>query len=62
MLRLLLAVTVFSTWNMLDVFADGGEAPVVQQSTNMFNNLTLDTFEQSTKEKDIMLVLFYVPW
>ena len=32
------------------------------QSTNMFNNITLESFDRSTKEKDIMLILFYVPW
>ena len=46
------------------VSCDGGEQepPVVEQSINMFNNITLENFDQITKEKDIMLILFYVPW
>jgi len=47
------------------VSCDGGvqeQEPVIEQSVNMFNNITLENFDQITKEKDIMLILFYVPW
>ena len=42
---------------------DGGtEIQGVQASGNMFNEITLENFDQITKDKDIMLILFYMPW
>lgn len=52
--------------NILPVSTEGETMTTLntefQQSTNMFNNITLESFDRSTKEKDIMLILFYVPW
>eukprot|EP00111_Clytia_hemisphaerica_P007855 TCONS_00022828-protein len=42
---------------------DGGtEIQGVQASGNMFNEITMENFDQITKDKDIMLILFYMPW
>lgn len=34
----------------------------IQPSKNMFNDITIDTFDHVTRDKDIMLIFFYMPW
>ena len=38
-----------------------GESQASPQSQNMFNDITLESFDRVTRDKDIMLVFFYLP-
>jgi len=39
---------------------DGG-TQALTQSQNMFNDITLEGFDRVTRDKDIMLIFFYLP-
>ena len=55
-LQLILWTILIST--ILLVRGDGE----IQPSKNMFNDISMDTFDHVTRDKDIMLILFYMPW